>query len=363
MLYLACISFLFLGMQLVNIVLNLIFKQKIRFSLAENNERISVLIPARNEEKNIALLLSDLQKNKNKNLEIIIFNDESTDRTAKVVEDFAKQDKRLVLINSDGLPEGWLGKNHACYQLAQKATGKYFLFLDADVRINDSVISEAVDYLKKYNLHLLSVFPTQMQKTFGEKVSVPVMNYILLTLLPLIFVRVSPFTSHAAANGQFMLFDAETYKKTQPHQLFKNSAVEDITIAVFFKKQKKKTACITGEKRIQCRMYTSYKEAVNGFSKNVFMFFGNIPVFAILFWMFSALGFIPVLVALPHYLIYYLGGMVLVLMLYSFISRQNIFINTILFPAQMIFFLTIMGNAILKRKHNEFEWKERNIYS
>lgn len=363
MLYLAYISFLFLIIQLINVLLNALFRQKIKKSGPENGDLISVLIPARNEKENIALILSDLQEAENQNLEIIVADDESTDDTVRVVKDFAEQDKRILLIQSGSLPEGWLGKNHACYQLAKKASGRYFLFLDADVRINGSMIPEVLKVLKKYHLDLLSFFPTQIQKTFGEKISVPVMNYILLTLLPLVFVRVSPYPSHAAANGQFMLFDAETYRKTQPHLLFKKSAVEDISIARHYKKEKLKVACLTGEKRIQCRMYHSYKEAVTGFSKNVFMFFGNMPVLAILFWMFSAMGFIPVLVALPQFLAIYLGGVVAVLLLYSFISRQNIIINTILFPLHLFFLSVILSRAIFVKRHKEFEWKERSIYS
>jgi glycosyltransferase involved in cell wall biosynthesis len=363
MVYLAYISFLFLGMQLLNVVLNFVFKQRIKNSRDENTELISVLIPARNEETNISSLLSDLQKFKNENVEIIVFDDESTDNTVKVVQDFAKQDKRIVLIESEGLPEGWLGKNHACYQLAQKARGKYLLFLDADVRIEDNIITDAVYYLKRFNLKLLSVFPTQIQETFGEKISVPVMNYILLTLLPLVFVRISPFKSHAAANGQFMLFDAETYKKTQPHLLFKNSAVEDIKIARYFKKIKLKIACITGEKRIKCRMYKNYNEAVKGFSKNVFMFFGNLPILAFLFWAFSAFGFIPVWLALPQFLTYYFAVLVSVLLLYSLVGRQNSVINLILYPFHLLFLITILGKAFKVKKNKKLEWKERNIYS
>lgn len=363
MIYLAYISICFLGMQFLNVILNLVFKQRIKNSRAENKELISVLIPARNEETNISSLLSDIHKSKNKNFEIIVFDDESADNTAKVVLDFAKQDKRIVLIQSDGLPEGWLGKNYACYQLAQKAQGKYLLFLDADVRIEANVINDAVSYLKRFNLKLLSIFPIQIQKTFGEKISIPVMNYILLTLLPLVFVRISPFKSHAAANGQFMLFDAKTYKKVQPHLLFKNSAVEDIKIARYLKKVKLKIACITGEKRIKCRMYKTYKEAVKGFSKNVFMFFGNLPLLAFLFWAFSAFGFIPVWLALPQFLTYYFAVLVSVLLLYSLVGRQNSVINFLFFPFHLLFLITILGKAIEVKKHKKLEWKERNIYS
>ncbi|WP_207778480.1 glycosyltransferase [Balneicella halophila] len=350
-------------MQLLNVVLNLVFKQRIKISETENNERISLLIPARNEETNISFLLSDLQKSKNENIEIIVFDDESTDNTAEVVQNFANQDKRIVLLKSDGLPQGWLGKNHACYQLAQKAQGKYLLFLDADVRIEANVINDAVSYLKRFNLKLLSIFPIQIQKTFGEKISIPVMNYILLTLLPLVFVRISPFKSHAAANGQFMLFDSETYRKIQPHHLFKKSAVEDIKIARHYKKEKLKIACLTGERRIQCRMYKTYKEAVKGFSKNVFIFFGNIPLLAFLFWAFSAFGFIPVWLALPQYLTYYFAVLVSVLLLYSLVGRQNSVINFLFFPFHLLFLITILGKAIKVKKHKKLEWKERNIYS
>ncbi|GAB1415713.1 hydroxychlorobactene glucosyltransferase CruC [Paludibacter sp.] len=363
MVYLAYISLLFLGMQLLNVVLNLVFKQRIKISETENNERISLLIPARNEETNISFLLSDLQKSKKENIEIIVFDDESTDNTAEVVQNFANQDKRIVLLKSDGLPQGWLGKNHACYQLAQKAQGNYLLFLDADVRIEENVITDAVCHLKKFNLRLLSIFPTQSQKSFGEKISVPVMNYILLTLLPLVFVRVSPFKSHAAANGQFMLFDSETYRKIQPHHLLKKSAVEDIKIARHYKKEKLKIACLTGERRIQCRMYKTYKEAVKGFSKNVFIFFGNIPLLAFLFWAFSAFGFIPVLLAMPHFLIYYLATLLSILLLYSFVSRQNSVLNIIFYPFHLLFLTVILGNAFKVKKHKKLEWKERNIYS
>ncbi len=362
MIYMAYISSLFLGIQFVNVLLNLIFRQKIKFSNTENIELLSVLIPARNEETNISFLLSDLHKSKNKNIEIIVLDDDSTDNTANVVQDFAKCDRRIVLIQSDSLPDGWLGKNYACYQLAQKARGKYLLFLDADVRIDESIVADVVSYAKKFQLKLLSVFPIQIQKRIGEKISVPVMNYILLTLLPLIFVRISPFKSHVAANGQFMLFDAETYKKTQPHLLFKNSAVEDIKISQYYKNEKHKIACITGEKRIQCRMYKTYKEAVNGFSKNVFMFFGNKPILGFLFWTFSAFSFIPILFALPQYLIYYFATLVIILLLYSLISSQNIACNILLFPLHLFFLITILGNAIVMKKYKKLEWKKRKIY-
>src|SRR5690606_28081384 len=134
------------------------------------------------------------------------------------------------------LPKGWLGKNNACHNLAQHAKGKYLLFLDADVRVGDSIIKNTVSFTKKHKLGLLSIFPMQIMETLGEQSTVPNMNYILLSLLPLLLVRNTNFSSLAAANGQFMHFHAEIYPQTLPHQRMKNSKVEDIKIARFYKK-------------------------------------------------------------------------------------------------------------------------------
>ena len=314
--YLIYISMGFVCFQLLNVLLNFLFRQKILNTETQNSELISVLIPARNEEANIGTLLGALHKIKNDNIEIIVCNDHSTDGTAEITRKYFEKDYRIQLIHSEFLPNGWLGKNHACYKLAQHSKGNYLLFVDADVKLFGNIVDDAVLYLKKYKLGLLSFFPRQIQITIGEKLTVPLMNYILLTLLPLILVRVSPFKSHAAANGQFMLFDAEIYKKLQPHQQFKESAVEDIAISRFYKQQKIKTACLTGEKRIQCRMYTSYKEALNGFSKNIFMFFGNVPVLAFLFWACATLGFVPFFVLNTNLLLVYLFSVGLIVFLF-----------------------------------------------
>jgi glycosyltransferase involved in cell wall biosynthesis len=361
--YLAYISIGFVAFQLANVLLNLFFRQRIRKTMLPPKGKISILIPARNEEHNIGLLLEDLREMKSNSIEIIVFNDQSTDNTSSIVQNHAIADKRIKLIQSEGLPQNWLGKNHACFQLAKQATGSYYLFLDADVRLANSIIEDAVSYLEKHHLSLLSVFPIQIQKNLSEKISVSIMNYILLTLLPLISVRISPFSSHSAANGQFMLFRATCYKKIQPHKIFKTSAVEDIAISRYYKKKKIRIACITGDNRIKCRMYKNYKQALNGFSKNIFTFFGNHPALAFLFWIFAALGFIPIWLSQPNLLLIYISLTALTQVFYSVISKQNIVLSTLLFPAQLFFMLQVMTTSILNHKNQQYSWKGRNIYS
>lgn len=359
--YLVYISFGFLCFQLFNVLINFIFRQAIAKTEIQNNDLISVLIPARNEENNIACLLDALQKFNN-NIEILVCNDHSTDNTEEIISRYQTTDQRIRLIESEVLPKGWLGKNHACYQLAKQASGKYLLFVDADVVISGNIIADAVSYAKKHKLGLLSVFPKQVLLTIGEKKSVPLMNYILLTLLPLVFVRFSPFKSHTAANGQFILFESKTYFELEPHKQFKNSAVEDISISNFYKRQKIKIACLIGEERIQCRMYNSYKDALNGFSKNIFMFFGNSPIMAFIFWAFVTLGIVPIILYNINLILLYLLGVLLIQFLYAITCKQSIITTIVYFPANMFFMLQVMINALIIKKQKKYLWKGRNIY-
>jgi len=356
------LAFGFVVMQLITVLINVVYRQKLTVYSAINQYSMSVLIPARNEEANIGKLLQCLLADKNQQLEIIVCNDQSTDRTQEIIDGFAQIDKRIRSFQSESLPDGWLGKNYACYQLAQQAKGDYLLFIDADVVLEASVLNDSVSYLRRYKLGLLSVFPKQILVSVGEKYSVPLMNYILLTLLPLVFVRVSPFASHAAANGQFMLFDALIYKEQQPHRYFKASAVEDIAIARHLKRMKIKIACLTGESRIKCRMYKSYKESLLGFSKNIFLFFGNSIVLAYLFWLFATMGVVAVAILESEFVVLYITFMVLIQVFYAKVAKQNVVATVLNFPAHLVFMFQVMGKAIAFKNKKNYLWKGRNIY-
>ncbi|HKJ79983.1 MAG TPA: glycosyltransferase family A protein, partial [Prolixibacteraceae bacterium] len=137
MVYLATFILFFTCLQLFVSFVNLVFRQKLSGIVKHQNQLVSVLIPARNEGQSIGCLLSDLLNQNYKHLEIWVFDDDSADDTAQIVTEFAQKDDRIKLLQSTKLPEGWLGKNFACHSLAQKAKGKWFLFLDADVRTSD----------------------------------------------------------------------------------------------------------------------------------------------------------------------------------------------------------------------------------
>ena len=350
------------GILFLNVFLNLIFFQRLNFDDIRGYPLVSVLIPARNEEKNIKNILIDIQRQNYQNIEVLVFNDDSTDRTGEILENIAKHETRLQIIQSNDLPENWLGKNLACHVLAKKAKGDYLLFLDADVRAKNDLIKKTLAYCQKYDLQLLTIFPKQTMKTLGEKLTVPLMHYILLTLLPLIFVRKSPFVSHSAANGQFMLFEAKTYKKYFPHEYFKSEKIEDIRISRLYKSQKRKIACLTGTDEISCRMYYDFKESVNGFAKNIAMFFGNSYALAILFLMLNILGLVTLLCYSNWiYLIMYLVLLLSIRIIFSWVAKQNALMNILLFYPQMIVMLLIICKSITGKLRKRQIWKGRFV--
>lgn len=354
-----CFAFVRLLVSLVNLATRTSLP---RVSKTGDEALVSILIPARDEQENIVTLLSDIKKLSYRNCEVIVYDDCSTDRTAEIVNECRLKDSRIRLISGSPLQQGWLGKNFACYQLSLIARGEYYLYLDADVRVSGNLIEKSIDYTRKYNLGLLSIFPRQIMDTLGEQMSVPIMNRILLALLPLVLVRISPWRSFSAANGQFMLFDADIYNKVQPHRECKSFKAEDIAICRYYKKRKIKVSTLLGDNGIQCRMYQSLKDAVNGFSKNIFAFFGNsIPV-TLLYALCTTLApFVLLCIFGFRGLLVYLVLMIVMQVFMSLASRQNIFLNIMLLPLQQFVFLWIVFSAISKSITKSLEWKGRNI--
>jgi cellulose synthase/poly-beta-1,6-N-acetylglucosamine synthase-like glycosyltransferase len=278
--YLLYILILFITIRTIVSTLNLIWLRFIVEKEIQNcsniNIEYSLLIPARDEEKNINNILNDITQFKIKPQEVIIFNDNSTDKTKEIIESYYNSIQNLRVIDNlyPAPPNGWLGKNWGCYNLAQNTTTEYLLFCDADVRLK-SDFYKYILYAKSNSAQLLSLFPYQITTGFGVKLVIPIMNWILITLLPLFFVKKCSWSSFSAANGQFMLFLKESYKEIEPHQILKSSRAEDIEICRLYKKRKKRCITLISNKSVQCKMYSSFKESINGFSKNIVQFFGG----------------------------------------------------------------------------------------
>lgn len=362
MIYFCYFLIFFLVVRLLVSLTNVLSFRYLPKKLLSTTTSVSILIPARNEEKNIGKLLGQLEKLSPSVKEIIVCDDNSTDGTTDTVKHFIGNNDKLRLILAAKLPDGWLGKNHACHQLAQEAQGEVLLFLDADVKISGRAIERSLSHMQKHKLQLLSIFPKQIFGSLGEKISVPLMNWILLSLLPLILVRVSKNPAFSAANGQFMMFRADMYKKYLPHKLFRAHMVEDIAIIQYFKKQQLKSDTLLGDSDVECRMYSGVTEAIEGFTKNIFQFFGDSAILTILVGITTTIA--PIVIYLNYGFLFgfiYLLGIVLIRIFVSIASQQSPIQNVLFLWPQHIVFLLIILKRVTNNRKKELIWKGRNI--
>ena len=341
---------------------NFISNPKLTRVSRQYHDLVSVLIPARNEEENILRLLESIHQQDYKGYEVIVYDDLSTDKTYQVVSAFVEKHHNFKVIKGTDLPYGWTGKNYACHQLAEKASGEYFLFLDADTTISDNLINSSVHRMQLFKLGLLSLFPTQNMNTIGEKVTVPLLNYLLLNLLPLRFVYLFKTPAMSVACGQFMLFDGAAYQQNQWHQMVKDKVVEDAEIMKLLKGSGYNGEVLLANKMIKCRMYKNFNDAISGFSKNSLALF-NYNISALLVFVLIMIGGpLIVIMTLNISLIFFMIGLIaLSRVMIALSAGENVFFNIVLHPAQMINLAVIAFLSIQKHLTRTNVWKGRCV--
>ena len=235
--------------------------------------RVSVLVPARDEERGIATCVQSLCTQSYANTEVIVLNDSSTDSTGEILERLSAQYNNLRIVGGSPLPEGWGGKNWACHQLAQEACGDIMIFTDADTLHHPDTVSECVYDMTRSNLGFRTGVVGQQVITWGERISVPIMNWSVITFFPSWLMPALGFGSLGAAHGQFMAFTRHAYAAVGGHEAVKGSVLDDIGLAARVQASGTRWAYRDLGRRVSCRMYTGFSEAWNGFGKNLFAVF------------------------------------------------------------------------------------------
>ncbi len=267
-----------------------------------NPPLVSILIPARNEELNIQACLSSLLAQDYPNWELIVLNDNSQDETGRIARqltDAAKLGSRATVINGTELPAGWTGKNWACHQLARQAKGEYLFFTDADTKHKPGMVAAAIQFSESQNADLVSAWPRFVTCTLGEKLIIPVIGLVGFAFVAHWLVAVlqkfpgiakvlgTRFTrALGTANGQFMFFKRSCYDRIGGHECVRANVVEDVAlgreVSARMGEGLRLSVC-EGFRFSEVRMYRSFLETWNGFSKNLrAMFEGQWLVF----WLF-----------------------------------------------------------------------------
>ena len=234
------------------------------------SEKVSVLIPARNEERHIAhTVRSALTQMGVTDLTVTVLDDGSTDGTADELSRI--DDDRLTVLNAadEPAPVGWLGKPWACQRLAEAADGKILVFLDADVLLEPTAIRAGVDTLRTNDFALVAPYPRQLAVTWLERLVQPLVTWSWIATMPLRWAETSLRPSLSAANGQLMFFDAAAYRAIGGHGAVADEVLEDIALMRALKRAGYRTATVDGSQMASCRMYSGTQEVVNGYTKSL----------------------------------------------------------------------------------------------
>jgi glycosyltransferase involved in cell wall biosynthesis len=254
------------------LLVNLVSFPILRPRALHRSPRVSLLIPMRNEAHNLPQSFPGWRAQPAE--EILLLDDGSTDGSGELARRLAEGDPRIRVLTGAPLPEGWIGKNWACHQLAQAARGEVLVFTDADTLWAPGALEAVIGELEAQQAGLLSVWPRHQVGTLAERILVPLLEVVLLTLLPYPLVR-SRFPLAAAGNGQLMAFRKEAYWASGGHAGVRGAVLEDVELSRRVKWAGYRLGLALGGDFLGVRMYRNYREIVEGFGKNLTAFHGG----------------------------------------------------------------------------------------
>ena len=324
---------------------------------------VTVIVPARNEEAVIAACIASLA-NQPEIAEILVVNDQSTDGTARVVSGLMEKIPNLRLLESGGLPDGWVGKNHALWVGVQQAKCTWLLFTDADAEHERDSVSRALQIVKERAAALVSFSPEQITEAWYEK-----------ALIPFIYLRLAkrfsyenvndPNSDAAAANGQFLMLRRDVYDTIGGHAGVAGEVLEDVALAMRVKAAGHRISFGSGKGIVRVRMYRSFQAMWQGWKKNLYRLMGGTP-WTVFREMESNLPWIPLLVivlGLKFPFLFFVGVLLLIARQTSYgldLARNQ-------FPFSFIFYYVpavalyvgVLWASYRSHVNGRIEWKGR----
>jgi len=346
-----------------------------RFERKEHdNPKVSVILPARNEEEFIEKCLDSLIKQDYTNYEIIVIDDSSDDATGKIISEYAKKNSKIIAVNAQIKPDGWMGKNWACMEGYKKATGELLLFTDADTKHSQNVISLAVSHLLSFNLDALSAIPKMHTLDFWTRITLPMISTFLHTRFSAIRVN-DPSKKTAYFFGSFFIIKQKTYKDVGMHEGVKHEIIEDGALGKKVKESGYKIKMARGDhlieavwardkstlwnalKRLMIPLYLqNEKIAIGVFFAVLFLLFMPFPILTYsVLWVLETTSFFVLFVSsLIASIMIYIGAIIEVKKLLQLRLRDALF-------APIGSLTVVLGflSGLLQAKNNTVSWRGR----
>lgn len=315
------------------------------------SETIDVLIPMRDEEENVeGCLKSVLNSELLEASKVYVLDDGSSDSTGQLISEF-----KVNKLTGAELPAGWLGKLWACHNLSQAGTGKYLVFLDADVRLHPYAIASAISKMNKFGWDFISPYPRQIAGSFLEKLIQPLLQWSWLASVPLRLAEKFPNRSMTIANGQFFIVKRSAYEKSGGHAEISGEVLDDLELARLLVSHGFKGGVADGSAVASCRMYKTNSQLIDGYTKSLWKAFGGQfgTVVAILLLFFT--GISPYLgIGAPATFIF------LSRFLAAIKTRSNP-AYAFLHPISIIILLYLIVLSSMRKSRGTLTWRGRTI--
>lgn len=326
---------------------------------------VSAIVPARNEETTIAACVESLAKQP-EIAEILVINDQSTDKTAEIVRSLIPKIANLRLLGTTEVPAGWVGKNNAVYTGAKEARSPWLLFTDADAELEEGAAARALETAREKDAALVSFSPEQITKTWYEKSLIPFLYLRLAKLYPYDKVN-NPESPLAAANGQFLLIRRDTYDAIGGHAAVAADVLEDVALAVLVKRAGFRQWFGSAKGIVRVRMYRSFRAMWQGWKKNLYILVGGTPG-SVLRELEAAIPWIPALlliVGIKFPILTFLGVVFLLMreFIYGTELSRNQFSSTLIIyyiPAVMLY-AGVLWASYRSHMKGKIEWKGREV--
>ena len=215
-----------------------------------SDHRVSIIVPARNEEQYISRCLKSLLHQRHVTYEVIAVNDSSTDNTLNIMSNLSKEESKLIVVNAPPKPRGWVGKNWACYQGYMNSTGEIFLFTDADTVHSPEALSSALATMLKEKLDAISAVPKLSCKDIITRVTLPILSVFLHSRYSPVRVN-DPKTKVGYFFGSFYLIKRTTYESVGTHESVRHELVEDGALGHKVKEMNFKLKLVRGEAYVE----------------------------------------------------------------------------------------------------------------
>lgn len=338
-------------------IINSLTIRVIKNQPAKVNEKVSILIPMRNEEVNVAGCLDSALAQKGlSDFEIIVLNDQSTDATQRQLAEYPQ----VKVINGAELPAGWLGKLWACHQLSQVASGGILVFIDADVRLAEHAVASTINQMGNWSF--ISPYPRQIAVGTPEKIFQPLLHWSWLASVPLFIAQKFGIKSMSVANGQFFAVNKAAYQSCGGHERVKSEVLDDLALARLLLSAKFKGGVAEGSQIASCTMYTNFSQLIQGYQKSLWSAFGGIigNIFALaLLISTGVLSFVAALsgskLAALSFIFIYLSRII------SSIRSGESTTTAIAHPVAVLIFTYINIKSWISRFRGKLTWRDRVI--